>query len=150
MELIQQTIKDLVSIGCQTAITGSTHICNPPPKDTDIDYVVCTGDLITFGKTHEYLKGCGFKVDGEDNNFNDYEGMIYQFSSYRKESLNLIVTNSSQYFRRFKTATRLAKVLNLTDKRARIALFQAILYERTGDLYIVTADKDKPFWALDT
>lgn len=142
MELEHQTLKDLLSIGCQYAKTGSREICNPSPKDADKDYVVCTFDLICFGKVHEYMRGCGFEIDGEDEEFQEYDEMIEQFVSYRKENLNMIVTNSSPYFRKFKAATKIAKMLNLRDKRQRIALFQSILYGRNENLYMINNEED--------
>jgi len=55
-------------------------------------------------------------------------GMDGIFKSYRLDDVNLIVTRQKRFFRKFLAATYVAKVLNLTRKRDRVSLFQAVLY----------------------
>jgi hypothetical protein len=99
--------------------TGSRYICNPPPMDTDEDFcalVPASADM----------KALGFRQDGSPDFYtgNDNGG----FRSWRRGSLNVITTEDVDFFKMFKAATALAKHLNLTEKRDRIALFQAVLY----------------------
>lgn len=102
--------------------TGSSYICDPPILDTDIDYIIFTvvpEDLFAF------LEERGFET-----NYIDYpletDG---NFRSYRKEKLNLIITDTYDFYLSFVKATDLAKKLNLREKQQRIDLFQYILYD---------------------
>ena len=53
------------------------------------------------------------------------------FVSFRKAKVNIIATESTEFFSKFLTATEVAKLLNLVDKTNRIKLFQYILYGNT-------------------
>lgn len=99
---------------------GSTETCNPPPIDTDIDFILLFPDR----KYTSLMKG--YSLDGSGH----YEPSEGEFSSWRKGKINLICTDSLQFYQRFLTATKVAKHLNLLDKKDRVVLFQAILYGR--------------------
>lgn len=51
------------------------------------------------------------------------------FHSWKKETLNLIITSSEEYFANFWKATRLATRLNLLKKQDRIMLFEAVTFD---------------------
>lgn len=97
--------------------TGSSYTCDPPVTDTDIDTVVLVNPLVDY---HDILLKDGWKFNQE------YEATGY-FTSYRKDNMNLIVTESPAYYLCYVKATMAAKALNLLDKKDRITLFQTIL-----------------------
>lgn len=102
--------------------TGSSYICSPPVLDTDIDYVIFT---INPDELFYYLEDKGFETDYKDYQL-ESDGT---FRSYKKENLNLIITDTYEFYLSFVKATDLAKKLNLRDKQQRIDLFQYILYD---------------------
>jgi hypothetical protein len=105
--------------------TGSRVICNPPPLNTDEDWVV----LVLSTKDYErQMIRYGFKVDGSKVEDAFHEKRIDGFRSLKKGDLNIIITKSRDFYSRFVAATRVAKRLNLTKKSDRVALFQAVLY----------------------
>jgi hypothetical protein len=103
------------------APVGSRITCNPPPQDTDEDWLV-----LVYSDPEAALLEAGFTQDGSPEFYtgNDDGG----FRSWRRDELNLVTTNEIQFYDRFMTATMLAKRFNLMDKGDRIALFQAVLY----------------------
>ena len=105
--------------------TGSRAICNPPPLDTDDDYVVYTLNHAGF---EAWALRTGFTkttpVDAEG-----YEEGEGEFVTYRMGVLNLIVTESQDFYANWVLATDIARYLNVTDKAKRIALFKRVLYE---------------------
>lgn len=106
--------------------TGSRIICDPPPTDTDQDYVVYIAESNASGLPGD-LTERGFELDNPNEHYRPEKGM---FNSWRKDDINLIITFNLQFFENFKEATRIAKYMNIRDKETRIALFQAILYGR--------------------
>ena len=120
------------------AFVGSRVSCNPAPTDTDIDVLIkckdqkalhralCSGDWI-------------WESDGYQGELDDPVSERSPFDSYRKGLLNLIATESDDFFCRFVVATQVSKKLNLMDKQQRILLFQAILY---GNGFPETVDLD--------
>jgi hypothetical protein len=111
---------------------GSRVTCNPPPTDTDADYLVLVYDL---GGTYEKtLELAGFKWNGEET-YAHQEGHVQVFNSYTLGDgpgrLNYICTADLGFYGKFLHATALAKRFNLLKKQDRIDLFKAILY---GDI----------------
>jgi hypothetical protein len=104
---------------------GSTVTCDPPPENTDEDWLVLVHtDQVT--NIDSFLNGDGFLLEGGEH----YQWSAdNDFSSYRKDNLNILVTSSKQFYARHVRATALCKRLNLMDKEERIALFRTILYE---------------------
>ena len=100
---------------------GSRVTCDPAPTDTDEDWLVLVRDVPV-----EKLQEAGFSQEGSPEFYtgNDAGG----FRSWRKGEINLITTQSYEFFRLFLTATYLAQRFNLLRKQDRIALFQAVLY----------------------
>jgi len=105
---------------CTISATGSREICTPPPTDTDQDYLIYVAPD-DIDKLLAEVDALGFTRESEF-----YIGT--EFLSYRKEDINLIVTDSKQFHQKFKLATYLAKRFNLLEKTDRISLFTAVLY----------------------
>jgi hypothetical protein len=106
---------------------GSRVICNPPPTDTDADYL-CLVALGGAWDAEMALYSAGYERGGSEDPLTWQLGPEREFTSYRKGEINLIVTDSPEYFRRFLTATVVATRLNLLKKDDRIALHRAVLY----------------------
>lgn len=123
MEYLKNTCKRVEPV-------GSRVTCNPPPMDTDEDWLVLTDperfqDLelvllvdfgMEFGGSRVHAGGC-------------LVGDADSFQSYTYGEINVIATASQEFFDKFMHATAEAKRLNLLDKSDRIALFQKILYD---------------------
>jgi len=100
-------------------LTGSSVICNPPVTDTDIDYMFFTND---YENLYTWLFNNGWKT----NEF-DYEtNQEVNWTSFRKDKYNVLITNDINHYDLFETATKLATKLNLLDKSQRITLFSYI------------------------
>lgn len=100
--------------------TGSNYICNPPVTDTDVDYVVLCPvkeDFLSEAAHH------GWEVHSDEDYPEDDD-----FCSVRNGNVNLIVTESIEFYGRFVTATELCKRLNTMEKSERVSIFQGILY----------------------
>ena len=99
---------------------GSRITCNPAPTDTDEDVLLLTDDLETLiGDCIEV----GFTRDG-DTKASYPEGFV----SLRNGSMNFIITDDEEFYKKFMLATHVCKSLNLMEKNNRITVFQAILY----------------------
>jgi hypothetical protein len=99
---------------------GSRITCSPPPTDTDEDVLLLTDDLETLvGDCIEV----GFTQDGA-------VGRAYpkEFVSLRNGTMNFIITDNEEFFKKFMLATHVCKSLNVMEKSHRITVFQAILY----------------------
>lgn len=107
---------------------GSRITCSPAPTHTDEDFLVLTR---RFRRLCRELTSAGYDRAG----YPDWQvpplpwfSPNLRFTSFRKGEVNLIVTDSAEFFRRFMAASGIAKRLNLLDKRDRVAVFQAVLY----------------------
>lgn len=89
---------------------GSRVTCDPPVVDTDRDFLCLVENANAFIKAAETR-------DGRSD-----------FCSLSDGEINLIATESKEFYDKFMVATRLATRLNLLNKDDRIALFQAVLY----------------------
>lgn len=122
---------------------GSRVTCNPPPTDTDADYLVyvmeepvslvpsedewtCLREGIR-DKVCSTLMVAGWEFGGSE----DPQWPIGSFDTFRKGIFNLIVAYDAGFHHRFLVATALAKRLNVMDKSDRIALFRAV---REGEM----------------
>lgn len=119
--------EEITALCLRHAPVGSRVTCTPAPTGTDADYLL----LVDKAKADEMreLVAASFEVDGSDLSdvvLNTPEDQ--QFISYSDGEINLIVTTSERFYRRFMAATSVAKRLNLLDKADRVALFQAVLY----------------------
>ena len=100
---------------------GSRVTCSPPPMNTDTDYLV----LGNVRKIKKHLIAAGFRPEYRSKY--NYNSIFY---SLRYTNINVIVTSSKHFQRKFLLATSIAKELNLLEKYHRVALFQAILYDK--------------------
>lgn len=103
--------------------SGSTFICSPPPEGSDEDWIVLAFDRSELINT--LIEEHGFDVGGEEFDTDN------SFVSLRLGLINLVVTESEEFYDRFVAATSVAKRLNLLKKDDRIALFQAVLYAQS-------------------
>lgn len=108
---------------------GSRVTCDPAPTDTDEDHLVWVwpDDL---DATLEALEAAGYR---EAEAYATYAGNARtdwgaNFLSLRNGEINILLTTSETFFRRFVAASSVAERLNLLDKEDRICLFQAVLY----------------------
>lgn len=124
---------------------GSRVTCDPPPMDTDEDYLLefrYYGDVEPFEKA---MEAAGWTVEGRRKSavpqslfdaltaiepFED-EYHMENFRSFRKGNLNVIAAYRQEFHSKFLLATEVCKQLNLQDKKQRIMLFRAILYGET-------------------
>ena len=97
--------------------TGSRVICNPPPMDTDEDYIALMDDP-------HALSCAGFALGTDLHKYAD----MPEFLAFRHGEFNIVATDSREFYEKFCKATDAAKELNLLDKADRIALFRAVLY----------------------
>ena len=104
-------------------MTGSRYICNPPPMDTDEDYIVlmCNPPV---GDTLSALVESGFQMNTDPELYNGCP----DFYAFRNGQFNVICVDEPAMYQRWVDATEQAKVLNLLAKHDRIALFQKVLY----------------------
>lgn len=108
------------------APVGSRVTCDPAPKNTDRDILVLLRSYIDF---HSFSAALLFDwtASGSDV-FDPKDPDNWDFTSYRRGEVNLIVTKKAEFYDRFLAATSVAKRLNLLRKSDRIDLFQAVLY----------------------
>lgn len=118
----------LSDIAISITPVGSRVTCDPPPTDTDEDWLV----IIKYPKLNDslfLLEKEGYKLDNPKEHYRPEEG---RFNSWRKGNTNLIVTRDLEFHRRFLAATHVAKTLNVMKKQDRVTLFQAVLYGNGG------------------
>lgn len=111
---------------------GSRVTCSPPPMDTDEDFLVPVAqedlqDLAACLDERGFELGGSEVVPAEDDNCVVGQD-DFGFQSWKKGSINFILTCSEEFFDKFMEATRIAKEKNLLLKEERIALFQKVLY----------------------
>ena len=105
---------ELFEMTKQFVFTGSSVICDPPVLDTDIDLVIYVADRkqASFDLSMMNFSRCS-----------DYETGSGKFDAYRRDKLNLIVTDVRADFYAWYFATVEATKLNITAKQDRIAFF---------------------------
>ena len=101
---------------------GSRRTCNPPPTDTDDDYLVLCNDAKQAVRS---LKELGFEPP---ENIAEYVALhACSFTSLRFGELNFIVTDDVEWFDKFLTASYFAKKYNVMNKADRIELFDSVM-----------------------
>lgn len=106
---------------------GSKVTCNPPPQDTDTDYlVVIRPEEDYISETVSALTNDGYEWEGSQKHYQDEAGN--NFMSWRRGKINLIVTASADFAAKHRIATAICKRLNLMQKADRVMVFQAVLY----------------------
>lgn len=123
---------------------GSRVTCNPPPTDTDEDYLVLVSDKAAAVAG---LKAIGFEHSADPEKVAKYEAMnetaAWSFTSLWFGDINYIITDSQFFFERFLTATHVCKKLNLLKKEDRITVFEAV---RGGSFYKeIAPDWEPPY-----
>jgi hypothetical protein len=129
IEEVKGILNDFVD---QWVPVGSRVTSDPPPVDTDEDWLV----LIKSGFRGRFWADSVFgredvECPDESEGYGGLSG-TNEFESVRFGNVNLIVVSYDRksFFDRFLVATNLAKRFNLRDKKHRIALFQGVLYGR--------------------
>lgn len=115
------------------AHTGSREICNPPPMDTDDDWLVLIAPEDKDHFLDWYVHGVGGMIDLWEVGGSEPLGGESEFKSLKKGEFNIIMTTDPSYFKYFEAATTVAKKLNLLDKQDRIMLFEAVM---SGTKYV--------------
>ena len=132
------------------AAVGSRVTCDPAPTDTDADFLILLSPVSVPGaQITPSIPGPAQQIPGSAlNHFRveldqfgweiggslplDPECGGYapqdRFNSFTRGEINLIVTESPEFFSKFIAATTLAKKYNLLEKSERIDLFQTVLY----------------------
>ena len=109
---------------------GSRVTVNPPPTDTDADFLVLVMQYDVAGVITR-LANEGFTWEGSPEHYQTI--VAGSFMSWRKDQVNLIVTASEDFALRHRAATSICKRLNLTVKADRIAVFKGVLYGSATD-----------------
>jgi hypothetical protein len=118
------SIEAIKSLFISVTPVGSRVTCNPPPSDTDQDYLVLVSPE-KWGDLEEMLSD--WDHDGSDVS-SDVQDAALSFQYYSLGDMNIIATKCTEFHRRFLAASSVAKRLNLLNKADRVALFQAVLY----------------------
>lgn len=113
---------------------GSRETCDPPPVDTDADFLVLVFPGHDLAGVITRLSSDGWTWEGSSEHYQNVAGE--GFMSWRKGETNLIVTASEAFHARHVAATAVCKRLNLLDKEDRKAVFTAVLY---GGVYARSA-----------
>ena len=108
---------------------GSRVTCTPAPTDTDEDWLcLMPGDTDSGANFDLALTSLGWRLGGSQPTDSNAIPPRERFWSSTHGEVNIIVTQSVEFFERFMAATAVSKRLNLLNKDDRIALFQAVLY----------------------
>lgn len=116
--MTEAEIKAIVGDASAVLPTGSRHICDPAPTDTDEDWLVYAERSLV-----SELESAGFVAGGAYR-----ESPTSSFRSWRRDEVNLIVTTSLVFYLRFAAATAWAKEMNVLSKPERVSLFNAITH----------------------
>ena len=106
---------------------GSTLRAWPPPKDTDVDYLVLTDFCDDLIRALKERRLCKVKTKAEGCRPASGRSPFKSVRS-RKGNINLIITEDIEFFHKFLKAQKVAEKLVLNNKQDRITLFRAILY----------------------
>lgn len=107
---------------------GSRVTCSPAPIGTDQDYLVL--DSMGSVNLREWLEGNGFQTTTDE----DY-GEMNDFISWKAGELNVIAAQSGDFYIKFLAASGVCKRLNLLQKKDRILVFRAVLYNEIDPLF---------------
>lgn len=130
----------LDDIGAEVTACGSRVTCNPPPTDTDEDWLVLANqDRISM--LISVLTEEGWNWEGSSEHYQNLAAN--SFMSWRKDKANLIITASKDFATRHKLATSHCKLNNVMDKQERIKIFQAYLYGNDPDGILSESSKSQ-------
>ncbi len=99
---------------------GSRVVCDPPPTDTDINWLCLTNPNMILELFVSELSNDGWTREGS---------AVKWGYSLRKGEDNLCVTDNGKYFNAFMKVTEEAKKLNLLNKKARVDFYNKRLKE---------------------
>ena len=105
--------------------TGSNYICPDNPNNDDEDFLIQvhgSEESVRFALSS--LSKLGYEFHSNIH----YQDLANDFISFKKGTINLIVTRSLAFAEKWRAATNICKVLNVTEKEMRIKLFRAALY----------------------
>lgn len=114
--------------------TGSRIICNPPVLDTDEDWYVLINDYKEFDEVLD----SGYTEPGKDDKYDHAEG---EFVTYRKGTINLIVTTHRDFFLSGFLSTALCQQMNALSKDLRINVFS--FFRQYDTPYVVKEYKNR-------
>lgn len=108
-------------------MVGSRYTVDPPPMDTDEDWLVLIPDKhFKDGRVVDLINQNKFYLDNPNEHYRADESL---FNSWRgPENTNILITANRDFHNRFLAATALAKKYNLKTRPERVELFQAVLY----------------------
>jgi hypothetical protein len=123
-------LRDTSMLWSECQPVGSRITCNPPPMDTDRDWLVYVHST-NWQEFIAFMINDGWKIGGSEPEH--FDAANY-FNSFTKDieatNENVIATSDYAFYLKFSLATQVSKKLNIMSKVDRITLFQAILYER--------------------
>lgn len=134
--MIDESTQDiLINHGFTCEPCGSQITLDPPPGDkSDHDFLcVFVGNLVkkkrfpesALSDLFEVLQSSDWLHEGGEH----YQQQAAQgFMSLRRGKINLIITVNQFWAERHRAATAICKLLNLAEKKHRILIFQAALY----------------------
>ena len=118
----------------KSAAVGSRITCDPSPVSADEDFLILIKNDEQFQQLVDKLDADGFKLEGSEIvDPADTGNKPWDFQSFRKDQLNLILTQNEEFYNKFLVASSVAKHLNLRHKGDRVVLFQAVLYANAFD-----------------
>lgn len=92
---MDQSDKDKLQALCiRMEPVGSRITCNPKPMDTDEDFILLFDSSISFEKIDFWIDDLYFESNQDDF----YDKSAGEFMSYRKNEVNLIVTQDRRFF----------------------------------------------------
>lgn len=109
-------------------------LCSSPREDTNTAYPVVQCDCCNHEEEPESpsIGSLLHDINTAVQQVDTYP-KTGDFLSFRYDNLNLIVTDSTDYYDKYVLATELAKRFNLLNKKDRCDLFEAILYGELKD-----------------
>jgi len=113
----QKDKQELQEISLCMFPTGSRIICNPPVLDTDEDWYILVSNLDEFEKA-------AFDLGFEETTKKDGYGFKSDFITFRRDEINLIVTEDLEFFQCGALATSACILKNTLDKKDRIYIFE--------------------------
>lgn len=131
-----QEVEVIKSHVLRAMLVGSRVTCNPPAVGTDQDvlvlvkYIEGTANALDSSPEawrevdamHRDLRHSGWLLGGSGDHDDDFE-------SWTHGDVNLILTDSEEFYSLFVCATALCKKLNIMDKEDRKAVFRSVLYK---------------------
>ncbi len=113
-------------------MVGSRYTVDPPPTDTDEDWLVLIPEKhFKDGMAVSLLDKNRFGLDNPSEHYRADQSL---FNSWRgPENTNILITANRDFHNRFLAATSLAKKYNLKTRPERVELFQAVLYGTIAD-----------------